>query len=332
VVSTGSPVAAVLCIALLQVPPGVSTIMIQELGPECQGGCNVVVTLAVARPQGLSATSTARNAAGNTAGNATGNAAGNATGNAAGNAASPPVFTRTPAPQGDKGNASAPHSAPPKAPGNSPPRGLTGSGTPRTIPRTQAAGGASKSAPTSNPANTVRTLSTIWPFNIRVFNAPEPSTNRRVGLFGRSSNNNNRMLRRSVALQERGNAAGSPGRRAGLPDIPRSKLYDPYAPLTMSAEVSLQMSDTSKLSVDVSVAGQSKDAASVAVLAPQSRQGSITVSVKDASGAAVASAEVTLVVVDKAVLDLMPYELQVRMLLRDAAGWLSSSSPQNCWQ
>jgi hypothetical protein len=44
----------------------------------------------------------------------------------------------------------------------------------------------------------------------------------------------------------------------------------------------------------------------------QSGKGSIKVSVKTASGAAVPGAEVTLLVVDKAILDLMPYALQVR--------------------
>ena len=47
----------------------------------------------------------------------------------------------------------------------------------------------------------------------------------------------------------------------------------------------------------------------------QSGRGSVKVSVKDAAGAAVPGAEVTLLVVEKAILDLMPYELQVRGLL-----------------
>jgi hypothetical protein len=44
----------------------------------------------------------------------------------------------------------------------------------------------------------------------------------------------------------------------------------------------------------------------------QSGKGVIKVAVKTASGAAVPGAEVTLLVVDKAILDLMPYALQVR--------------------
>jgi hypothetical protein len=47
------------------------------------------------------------------------------------------------------------------------------------------------------------------------------------------------------------------------------------------------------------------------MLCLQSGKGVIKVSVKDASGGAVPGAEVTLLVVDKAVLDLMPYALQV---------------------
>jgi hypothetical protein len=46
----------------------------------------------------------------------------------------------------------------------------------------------------------------------------------------------------------------------------------------------------------------------------QSGKGVIKVSVKDAAGAAVPGAEVTLLVVDKAILDLMPYALQVDVI------------------
>jgi hypothetical protein len=149
--------------------------------------------------------------------------------------------------------------------------------------------------------------------------APKQSRSR-VGVFGSRDSSNRDLLRLFAARNERGAvlsgaAAGSAGRAvAPLPDIPRSQLYDPYAPVTVSAEVDLDTQDIDKLAVNVTVSGQSQDAAGVAVVAPQSKQGSISVSVKDASGAAVADAEVTLMVVDTAILDLMPYELQVRVV------------------
>ncbi len=65
------------------------------------------------------------------------------------------------------------------------------------------------------------------------------------------------------------------------------------------------------LSVSMSVAGSSKTSAGLPVVAPGA-SAPITVSVTD-GGAAVAGAEVTLIAVDKAVLDLVPYALQVRL-------------------
>jgi hypothetical protein len=154
----------------------------------------------------------------------------------------------------------------------------------------------------------------VGPFNINVQGGAQQQQRPRVGFFAGRSQNGRNLLRASVVSQrsERGGAT----KRASttLPDIPRSALYDPYAPVTVSAEVSLTVSSKDSLAVNVSVKGQSKDAAGTAVLAPQSKQGSITVSVKDAAGAAVSGAEVTLMVVDKAVLDLMPYELQVGLV------------------
>lgn len=162
----------------------------------------------------------------------------------------------------------------------------------------------------------VRTFTGLWPFTINVHGLPPRRQRARVNLFGSNGSNGRGLRRVSGTRNERGSALSSaPGSSsiAALPDIPRSKLYDPYAPITVSAQVDLTVPDTESLSVDVTVSGQSKDAAGVAVLAPQSKQGSISVSVKDGKGAAVANAEVTLLVVDKAVLDLMPYELQVRV-------------------
>lgn len=189
----------------------------------------------------------------------------------------------------------------------------------------------------------VRTFSAIWPFNINIYGgATSPrdirNSRSRVGVIsgGPSRDSSNRgLLRRLAAGNERGTvlsgaSAQQPAAHRGiapLPDIPRSQLYDPYAPVTVSAEVELNVPDNNKLAVNVTVNGQSKDAAGVAVLAPQSKQGSISVSVKDASGAAVANAEVTLMVVDKAILDLMPYELQVRRFIDQCI----ANDSQVCW-
>jgi hypothetical protein len=173
------------------------------------------------------------------------------------------------------------------------------------------------------PANApVRTFSGLWLFIINVYGMAPKQSHSRVGIFGTRDSSNRGLLRRFAARNERGAAlsgaaAGSAEQRAvaALPEIPRSQLFDPYAPVTVSAEVELSVPDTDKLAVNVTVSGQSKDAAGVAVIAPQSKQGSIRVAVKDTSGAAVADAEVTLIVVDTAILDLMPYELQVGVVL-----------------
>lgn len=193
----------------------------------------------------------------------------------------------------------------------------------------------------------------LWPFNIHVYGLSAPRIfgggrqNRQQN--GGSSNNRASGFMRfggTAARNERGLAAVAPtilSRRSSsssaaqspsskqkqqqggggvavaavavraLPDIPRSALYDPYAPVTISAEVQLSVPNTDSLNVSVAVSGQSTDGASrLAVLAPKSQQGAINVVVRDgATGAAVAGAEVTLVVVDKAVLDQMPYALQV---------------------
>jgi uncharacterized protein YfaS (alpha-2-macroglobulin family) len=65
------------------------------------------------------------------------------------------------------------------------------------------------------------------------------------------------------------------------------------------------------LQVDVKVAAPAKTAAGQPVVAPGGKS-SITVKVADAGGAPAPNAEVTLIAVDKAVLDLMPYPIQVR--------------------
>lgn len=295
------------CYSLLllrQIPPGASTVMIQELGPECRGGCNVVVTLAVARPQGVPAGNTAsptgdaRNAAGRPNWVVDGTGAADTS-----SSDSDTAPAATPRGLADSGPAAQSTSAAPDQPRASAP--LVGGGYMPVAP---------------NGAPVVRTFNRLWPFRVRVNMPPGTAQMIRSSVFGnpsgnsakRRSNTINNRLRLTRTRNERGSAAAAAA--AALPTIPRSKLYDPYAPVTVSAEVELQMADADSLQVDVAVRGQAKDAGGVAVLAPQSRQGSISVSVRDASGAPVPSAEVTIVVVDKAVLDLMPYALQVRFI------------------
>lgn len=377
----------------LQIPPGPSTIVIQELGPECRGGFNVVVTLAVARPAGkppgstppyIPAPTVTRSPPGPAAASAPA-----PTTNLTPATASQPVQQPAASNSASSKPANSPPAQPPAASGNTGSRAATNQpAQPPDASSSNNSGGGNKAGPApvtgSRPAGTgfrppvmaaapprglvgsgsagsnskkhtnlieeqkdiyakyipanasVRTFSGLWPFNINVYNgqaAPPASNTRgrsRVGIFGSRDSSNRGLMRMFAARNERGavlsgaSAASQPAAAAAaaaarsiaaLPNIPRSQLYDPYAPVTVSAEVALSVPDADKLKVNVTVAGQSKDASGVAVLAPQSQQGSIRVSVKDGSGAAVPDAEVTLMVVDQAVLDLMPYELQVRVLL-----------------
>ena len=108
--------------------------------------------------------------------------------------------------------------------------------------------------------------------------------------------------------------------KARVPAIaPVSKLFDPLGPHTMADTVQLRVVGDDRLDVAIAVAGADSGDGSapavvggreVAALAPL-RRASVRVSVRDAaSGAPAAGAEVTVVMVDRAVLDLMPYALK----------------------
>ncbi|KAI8474284.1 MAG: hypothetical protein J3K34DRAFT_456831 [Monoraphidium minutum] len=105
-----------------------------------------------------------------------------------------------------------------------------------------------------------------------------------------------------------------------LPKVPTSKLFDPLAPYTLSDSISLTVLADNRLDVTVAVEGDGglrTRAGGKAVAAPLGGA-AITVDVKDATtGKPTAGAQVTLVVVDQAVLDLMPYNV------KDLAGLMS---------
>ncbi|KAF8063719.1 hypothetical protein HT031_003574 [Scenedesmus sp. PABB004] len=107
-----------------------------------------------------------------------------------------------------------------------------------------------------------------------------------------------------------GAALGDGAEGFALPDVPTSKLFDPLAPRTVSAELQLAGPPPPALAVGVAVAGQSKAADGTAVVEPKSGRAELSVRVRDAAGRPVAGAEVTLLVVDRAILDLVPYPLQ----------------------
>eukprot|EP00879_Flechtneria_rotunda_P001797 GHRR01001961.1.p1 GENE.GHRR01001961.1~~GHRR01001961.1.p1 ORF type:complete len:2104 (+),score=689.06 GHRR01001961.1:216-6527(+) len=131
----------------------------------------------------------------------------------------------------------------------------------------------------------------VWPLNIEV---RIPKSN--CGSCGAATN---AASFAAMGLQE-----------SGLPDVPISKLFDPLVPRTVTAELTLQGQEPESLSVNVTVKGQTQTPDGLAVLVPKSDKGSITVDVRDAGGKPMPGAEVTLLVVDKAFLDLMPYALQ----------------------
>jgi hypothetical protein len=89
----------------------------------------------------------------------------------------------------------------------------------------------------------------------------------------RGGNNSGRRNERGVngATAATTTSASGSGSKApsALPDVPRSLLYDPLAPMSVSAEVELAGKADKGLAVAVSVSGQSKDAAGTAVVAPQ---------------------------------------------------------------
>ncbi len=101
------------------------------------------------------------------------------------------------------------------------------------------------------------------------------------------------------------------GAVAPLPSVPISKLFDPLAPHTQTATISLGALQDNALNVAVAVAAGATSADGEAVVPPDG-SAQITVHVIDGlTGAPARHAEVTLVVVDRAILDLLDYPLQV---------------------
>ncbi|KAG1668837.1 hypothetical protein FOA52_004932 [Chlamydomonas sp. UWO 241] len=96
-------------------------------------------------------------------------------------------------------------------------------------------------------------------------------------------------------------------RGGSAPGVPMSLLFDPLRPLSASDQLQLDVVEDNSLDVTVTVAASNSTAAGQPVVAPG---GSATVLLKVAyQGSAVSDAEVTVIGVDKAVLDLLPYPL-----------------------
>ncbi|KAF8068259.1 hypothetical protein HT031_001946 [Scenedesmus sp. PABB004] len=121
--------------------------------------------------------------------------------------------------------------------------------------------------------------------------------------------------------------------------LPASKLFDPLSPSTASASVQLDVHEDNRLNVTVRVVprgstgtggglfravAEGPDGRAVPVMRPGT-DADIEVTVTEVgSGKPAADAEVTLVVVDEAILALMPYPLVVR----GAAGGVAAALPR----
>jgi len=95
---------------------------------------------------------------------------------------------------------------------------------------------------------------------------------------------------------------------SSTPAVPTSKLFDPLAPHSHSYSTQLNVRENRSLNVSAAVASPNQTAAGVPSLAPGA-QAPINVSVSF-EGKPVPNAEVTIVAVDKAILDLVPYSLR----------------------
>lgn len=71
------------------------------------------------------------------------------------------------------------------------------------------------------------------------------------------------------AVQSTGQGSLSAAAGLNLPDIPTSKLFDPLAPRTVSAEVTLSGPQTEALEADLEVQGQGKTADGTALFTPK---------------------------------------------------------------
>ncbi|GBF96123.1 hypothetical protein Rsub_08871 [Raphidocelis subcapitata] len=116
-----------------------------------------------------------------------------------------------------------------------------------------------------------------------------------------------------VAGRPRGDAAVAAA-AAALPRVARSKLFDPLGPHTLSHQIELRVLPPSALNVTVSVAApgglRARDGSNASIVPPLSGA-AVQVDVVDGgTGEPMADAEVTVVMVDRAMLDLIPYELK----------------------
>ncbi|GBF96122.1 hypothetical protein Rsub_08870 [Raphidocelis subcapitata] len=116
-----------------------------------------------------------------------------------------------------------------------------------------------------------------------------------------------------AAGRPRGDAAAAAA-AAALPRVARSKLFDPLGPHTLSHQIELRVLPPSALNVSVSVAApgglRARDGSNASIVPPLSGA-AVQVDVVDGgTGEPMADAEVTVVMVDRAMLDLMPYELK----------------------
>jgi hypothetical protein len=241
-----------------------------DLGPECRSGCKVVLTMAVARPAAAAASSR-------------GSSSGNS--NSSSSGSSVPV-----GPRQDLALLSRQRQA--------------GSGAATERPDDSHAT-ASSAQPRNEPI-VVRRYK-VWPLNIKVTApsslADDAAAQRAIGRWaallggsggqGRSSSSSSSSSSGS-SLRERGAAGGGSSdddadagsgattssgssvqpQANAVPDIPRSLLFDPLAPTTVSVELELPGVADRGLQVAVAVAGRAQDAAGTAVVAPQvSRRG-----------------------------------------------------------
>lgn len=107
---------------------------------------------------------------------------------------------------------------------------------------------------------------------------------------------------------------------ASIPDVPTSALFDPLSPFTASAEIGLTVLDAKPLGVAVTVTAPAKSSDGTPVVLPKD-SAPVTARVTATAGSALANAEVTFIAVDAAVLDVLPYPLQV--------GGVAGLPPQN---
>jgi hypothetical protein len=86
---------------------------------------------------------------------------------------------------------------------------------------------------------------------------------------GLISTNTTGPANQAAGSQQQQQPPGQSGLPLPLPSIPISKLFDPYAPRTITAQLTLEGETAESLLVDVAVSGQAKAENGTAVVAPQ---------------------------------------------------------------